>query len=36
MPWVAAVLVLGAIAYVVPMRDILHLTRYGSPGSKTF
>jgi hypothetical protein len=31
---VAVVLVL--IAYVVPIWDILHLTRYGSPGFKPF
>jgi cytochrome c oxidase subunit 1 len=35
-PWFGAAIVLAAIAYVIPLWDILHLTRYGSPGFKTF
>jgi heme/copper-type cytochrome/quinol oxidase subunit 1 len=35
-PWFAGAVVLAAIAYVIPLWDILHLTRYGSPGFKTF
>jgi len=35
-PWFACAVVLVAIAYVIPLWDILHMTRYGSPGFKTF
>jgi hypothetical protein len=28
--------VLAAIAYVIPLWDLFHLTRYGSPGFKPF
>jgi cytochrome c oxidase subunit 1 len=35
-PWFALAVVLVAMAYVVPLWDILHMTRYGSPGFKTF
>jgi cytochrome c oxidase subunit 1 len=34
--WFAVAVVLVLIAYVVPIWDILHLTRYGSPGFKPF
>src|SRR5262245_55245358 len=34
--WFAVAVVLVLIAYVVPIWDILHLTRYGSPGYKPF
>jgi len=34
--WFAAAAVLAAIAYAVPLWDLLHLTRYGSPGYKPF
>jgi cytochrome c oxidase subunit 1 len=35
-PWFAAAVVLAVIAYAIPLSDIMHLTRYGSPGFKTF
>jgi hypothetical protein len=35
-PWFACAVVLAAIAYAMPLSDILHMTRYGSPGFKTF
>lgn len=35
-PWFGLAVVLVAVAYVVPLWDILHLTRYGSPGLRTF
>ena len=34
--WLAVAAVLVAIAYVIPLWDLLHLTRYGSPGFKPF
>jgi cytochrome c oxidase subunit 1 len=34
--WFAVAVVLVAIAYVIPLWDLLHLTRYGSPGFKPF
>ena len=34
--WFAVAVVLGVIAYVIPLWDLLHLTRYGSPGFKPF
>jgi cytochrome c oxidase subunit 1 len=34
--WFAVAVVLVVIAYGVPLWDILHLTRYGSPGYKPF
>jgi cytochrome c oxidase subunit I len=34
--WLAVAVVLVAIAYVIPLWDLLHLTRYGSPGFKPF
>ena len=35
-PWFAVAVVLAAVGYVMPLSDILHLTRYGSSGFKTF
>jgi cytochrome c oxidase subunit 1 len=34
--WFAVAVGLAAIAYAVPLWDLLHLTRYGSPGYKPF
>jgi cytochrome c oxidase subunit 1 len=34
--WFAIAVVLVVIAYAVPLWDLLHLTRYGSPGYKPF
>ena len=34
--WFAVAVVLVAIAYAIPLWDLLHLTRYGSPGFKPF
>jgi cytochrome c oxidase subunit 1 len=34
--WFLVAVVLVAIAYVIPLWDLLHLTRYGSPGFKPF
>ena len=34
--WFAVAVVLVLVAYAVPLWDILHLTRYGSPGYKPF
>jgi cytochrome c oxidase subunit 1 len=34
--WFAVAVVLVAIAYVIPLWDLLQLTRYGSPGFKPF
>jgi cytochrome c oxidase subunit 1 len=34
--WFAVAIALAAIAYVVPLWDLLHLTRYGSLGFKPF
>ena len=34
--WFVVAVVLVAIAYVIPLWDLLHLTRYGSPGFKPF
>jgi heme/copper-type cytochrome/quinol oxidase subunit 1 len=34
--WFAVAVALAAIAYVIPLWDLLHLTRYGSMGYKPF
>jgi cytochrome c oxidase subunit 1 len=34
--WFAVAVVLVVIAYAVPLWDLLHLTRYGSPGFRPF
>jgi cytochrome c oxidase subunit 1 len=34
--WFAVAVVLVAIAYVIPLWELVHLTRYGSPGFKPF
>jgi cytochrome c oxidase subunit 1 len=34
--WLVVAVILVAIAYVIPLWDLLHLTRYGSPGFKPF
>jgi cytochrome c oxidase subunit 1 len=34
--WFAVAVVLVVVAYAVPLWDLLHLTRYGSPGYKPF
>ena len=34
--WFVVAVMLVAIAYVIPLWDLLHLTRYGSPGFKPF
>ena len=34
--WFAVAVVLVLIAYAIPLWDIFHLTRYGSPGFKPF
>jgi cytochrome c oxidase subunit 1 len=34
--WFAVAVVLVVIAYAIPLWDLLHLTRYGSPGFKPF
>ncbi len=34
--WLIVAVVLVALAYAVPLWDLLHLTRYGSPGFKPF
>ena len=34
--WWAAAAVLVLLAYAIPLWDILHLTRFGSPGFKPF
>jgi cytochrome c oxidase subunit 1 len=34
--WFAVAVVLVVIAYVIPLWDLFHLTRYGSPGFKPF
>ncbi len=34
--WFVVAVVLVAIAYAIPLWDLLHLTRYGSPGFKPF
>jgi cytochrome c oxidase subunit 1 len=34
--WFAMAVALAAIAYVIPLWDLLHLTRYGSMGYKPF
>jgi len=34
--WFAVAVVLVVIAYAVPLWDLMHLTRYGSPGFKPF
>ena len=34
--WFVVAVVLVVIAYALPLWDIFHLTRYGSPGYKPF
>jgi cytochrome c oxidase subunit 1 len=34
--WFAVAVVLVVIAYAIPLWDLLHLTRYGSPGFKPY
>jgi cytochrome c oxidase subunit 1 len=34
--WFVVAVVLVVIAYAIPLWDLLHLTRYGSPGFKPF
>jgi hypothetical protein len=34
--WFVVAVVLVLIAYAIPLWDLLHLTRYGSPGFKPF
>jgi hypothetical protein len=34
--WFAVAAALAAIAYAIPLWDLLQLTRYGSPGYKLF
>ena len=34
--WFGIAVVLVVIAYAIPLWDLLHLTRYGSPGFKPF
>jgi hypothetical protein len=34
--WFGVAVVLVVIAYAIPLWDLMHLTRYGSPGFKPF